>query len=100
MSKESNRRKFVYNIGKWLWTKGAYWGDKLLTLVYLVLFGLFILAYKIINKGLRKAWVLSLFVLGGIKSHWQAYRLQKRIKTDFQNYGIRDYYKEQREAEE
>ncbi len=100
MSKESNRRKSVYNIFKWIQQRLSWVGDKLLTLVFYLSLGLFILAYKIINKGLRKSWALSLFVLGGIKSHWRAYRLQKRIKTDFQNYGIRDYYKEQREAEE
>lgn len=74
---------------KWLWHRIAYWGDKLLTLVFYLLVGLFILGYRFINMVRIKAWNTFLFVTRGIKSAWKDWRMGRRIKNDFKNYGIR-----------
>ncbi len=99
MSKESNRRKFVWNFFKWLWQRIAYWGDKVLTFGFYIVFGLFILSYRLMRWVREWSSKGFMYAMRGIKSHWQAYRLQKRIKYEYDVLGKKDYYKELREQE-
>lgn len=90
----------IYKVLKWLEHRISYWGDKLLTWTFYLLVGVFILSWRLMRWVKERSLKCFMYVMRGIKSHWQAYRLQKRIKHDWKKLGKRDYYKELREAEE
>ncbi len=88
MSKASENRKTLYNFGKWFWHRGAYWGDKILTLIYLLLFGLLIISWRLTQWGYTQS-------IKGLKRFFgaiQTYRDGKRHKRDWQEYGRRPAY--------
>lgn len=81
MSKASNRRR-------WLWQRISYWGDKLLTLIYLLLFGLLIISWKLMQWGYTNA-------IKGLKRFFgaiQTYRDAKRHKREWKEFGQRPVY--------
>ncbi len=83
MSKASENRKTLYNFGKWLWHRLAYWGDKLLTLIYLLLFGLLIGSWRLSRWGYGK-------LTRGLKyvySQISLFRRAKRYEDDYKKLG-------------
>lgn len=78
MSKASNRRR-------WVWQRISYWGDKLLTLIFYLFVGLFIISYKLTRWGSTKSINLLKRFYGAI----QTYRDAKRHKRDWQIYGLK-----------
>ncbi|KKN58873.1 hypothetical protein LCGC14_0547800 [marine sediment metagenome] len=89
-----------YKTIQYLWQRISYWGDKLLTVIFYLLVGVFILSWRFMRWVKEWSWKSFLYVTRGISSHWRAYRLQKRIKYDWDALGKKDYYKELREKDE
>lgn len=73
----------LYNFGRWVWFRLAYWGDKLLTLTFYLLVGLFILSWKAL-KSLKKGVI---YALRAVWSRYQDYRLIRRIKAETKTIG-------------
>ncbi len=67
------------------WSILAYWGDKLLTLIYLLLFGLLIISWRLITWG----YTMSIKGLKRFFGAIQTYRDGKRHKRDWKEYGRR-----------
>ena len=74
---ETNKMK-GYNQLKWLWHRIAYWGDKTLTLIFYLVFGLVILSWKLSGWLLRKTWSLLNYIYGS----YQDWRLFRKIKRE------------------
>ena len=89
-----------YKTIQWLWQRISYWGDKLLTILFYLLVGVFILFYRFMRWVKERSWKSFSYVMHGIKSQYTAWRLQRRIRHDWNSIGKRDYYKELREKDE
>lgn len=89
MSKESNRRKFFYNILKWIQQRLSWVGEKVLILTFYLLVGVFILSWKLGKWVSIKARTSFTSLVGFIYMAYKEWRMRRRIRKEFKEYGIR-----------
>lgn len=77
-----------YETIKWLWQRISYWGDKLLTMIFYLFFGVFILSWRFIRWALTGLLASSKRLFRMLYSGYKDWRMGRRMKHDFKEYGV------------
>lgn len=88
--KKYKTMQWLANRLEWIRQRIGYWGDKLLTLIFYLLVGLFILVWKLTRWGYQR----GILLLKYLKGNYHSWRLGRRIKNDFKTHGLRYEMKE------
>ncbi len=78
-----------YKTLQWLWQRISYWGDKILTWTFYILFGLVILSWRLTRWALTGLLASFKRFTGMLYSAYKDWRMARRIRKDFKEYGYR-----------